>query len=136
MNEGNRQEVVGEALRFIIVGVMNTLIDFAIFFALVLGFDLHVALANVIAFSVAVINSFFMNKYWSFRNRASNLQSGRQLALFVAVNLGGMALSTATVWGLADVIPLVLAKVLATVVSFAWNFIGSRQLVYRRAPER
>ena len=136
MNEGNRQEVVGEALRFIIVGVMNTLIDFAIFFALVLGFDLHVALANVIAFSVAVINSFFMNKYWSFRNRNSTLRSGQQLPLFVAVNLGGMALSTATVWSLAGVIPLVLAKVLATVVSFAWNFVGSRQLVYRRAPER
>jgi len=131
----SKHRLLGEAARFSIVGVINTLIDFAVFFFLVWGIDLHVVPANVCAFAAGVTNSYFANKHWSFRHRRSRLGTGVQLPLFVAVNLGGMALSTLIVWGLADVVPLVAAKVLATGASFVWNFIGSRQLVYRRASD-
>ena len=120
-----------QALRFMLVGVLNTAIDFAVFFALVEGFGVAIVPANVLAFATAVINSFFLNKYWSFAGRTSSRPNTIQLPLFVAVNLVGMVLSTGILWWLAGFFPVWLAKVLATVASFIWNFVASRQLVFR-----
>ena len=114
-----------------LVGVLNTAIDFAVFFTLVEGFGVAIVLANVLAFSTAVINSFFLNKYWSFAGRRSDRANAVQLPLFVAVNFGGMVLSTGVLWWLAGFLPVWLAKVLATVASFIWNFVASRQMVFR-----
>jgi putative flippase GtrA len=116
-----------------VVGGLNTGIDLAVFFLLVEGLDTPIVLANVLSYSTGVFNSFFFNKHWSFAGRSSDVPIIVQLPMFVAVNLISMVLSTGALWWLAGILPVWLAKVLGTSVGFSWNFLVSRQVVFRPA---
>ncbi|MGE0748855.1 MAG: GtrA family protein, partial [Rhodospirillales bacterium] len=56
-------------VRFATVGLVNLAIDMAIFSALHFGLGVALIPANTVAFVVAVTNSFFMNRQWTFADR-------------------------------------------------------------------
>jgi putative flippase GtrA len=121
----------GTALRFGIVGVANTLLDFAVFMALVHGLMLIILWANVIAFLVAVTNSFLLNRYWTFRNISGySLKLGPAYLRFLAVNSVGMALGTAVIYLLLPFMAIEPAKVVSVGASLVWNYFGSRYFVF------
>jgi putative flippase GtrA len=130
----NRAETA-TAARFAVVGACNTGVDFAVFSLLFYIFDAPLLVANTIAYLLAVSNSFVLNKYWTF---AKTCQAGRieqQISRFLLLGLVGLALSNIVVWRLAVYLPEIVAKMLAVVVLFAWNFGTSRLLVFKvRAP--
>jgi putative flippase GtrA len=87
--------------RFLIVGALSTLIEVGVFNLLYLMLGVDVVAAKVIASLVALINAYFGNREWTFRNRG---QHGRKLeiTLFIVVNaictgLGAVLLA-AGVW--------------------------------------
>lgn len=118
-------------VRFAIVGVINTTIDFAIFSALHFGADFGIVAANVLSFLVAVTNSFVMNRVWTFSGRRGSGRLRYQLPMFVALNTVGLALSTVTVLALSEMMPVIAAKVCAIVVVFLWNYATIQRFVYR-----
>ncbi|MEM4263579.1 MAG: GtrA family protein, partial [Candidatus Woesearchaeota archaeon] len=62
--------------KFASVGILNTLIDFGILNLLSYLFTVHsgsaIALFNALSFSAAVVNSYFWNKFWTFRAASSD----------------------------------------------------------------
>lgn len=120
-------------IRFALVGVLNTSIDFALFAVLFYGAEWPLLAANAAAYSVAVVNSYLLNKYWTFgdpsRGRAAMLRG----MLFVALNLVGLALASAAVWGLAQFLHPLVAKAGSIAVSFVWNYWSNRKFVYTEA---
>jgi putative flippase GtrA len=130
-------------IRFGVVGVANTLVDFVILNLLLYladypgGADL--LFCNGIAFFVASLNSYLLNKNWTFADRVPG--TSVQLGLFLGFTLVGMAINSGIVYLLAmpEVAPLAvpraiwinIAKVIATVVSMVWNFTGYRRVVFR-----
>src|SRR3972149_8476407 len=77
-------------IKFVIVGSVNTAIDFFIYFSLTRGadfFERHLLSANIIAFSIAATNSFFWNKKWTFRDQGKNYHV--QYSKFLIVSIGG-----------------------------------------------
>src|SRR3990167_6836118 len=70
-----------QIIKFGIVGVINTIIDFGLLNLLVAIFDWAVLWANTVSFSVAVLNSFFFNKYWISTFRSSSRPTTRNAAL-------------------------------------------------------
>jgi len=119
-------------VRFGIVGVLNTGLDFAVFSTLVFGLDWHVVPANTASYSVAVINSYLLNKYWTFGDRSQGREAVARGVRFVAFNLVGLGLGNLTVWALAQQVPVLAAKVGATALTFVWNYWTNRRFVYRR----
>jgi len=118
------------AFRFAVVGGSNTLLDFGLF--MLLNDRCHWGLveSNVVAYTVAVLNSFIWNRRWTFSvGRVGRNQLG-DLALFVLGNLIGLGMSTALVVVLSPIIPSILAKASAVFVNFPWNFWYSRTFVY------
>ena len=126
-----------QALRFAAVGVVNTGLDFGLFFGLTqLGLDRLVA--NFISTSISFIFSFFANKTYTF-SAARSTHIGRQMALFIAVTLCGLwviqpviitvvlAWVAGTWWG-----PL-LAKLVATLGSLSWNYVLYAKVVFPQA---
>ena len=126
------------------IGVLNTLVDFGILNLLIWttnttsGWKLGVF--NIISFSVAVVNSYFWNKFWTFESKAG--AQGKEFVSFVTVSFIGVLINTAIVYlgaGLANSIPDVsaggwinLVKILATVVSLVWNFLGYKFFVFKK----
>ena len=62
-----------QVLRFGLVGGLNTLVDVLILNSLLLLFPTTSALKllayNSLAYSLGAVNSFFLNKYWTFGSR-------------------------------------------------------------------
>ncbi|WP_325048410.1 GtrA family protein [Paenibacillus sp. CAA11] len=79
-------------IRFGLVGVLNTAVDFIVF-ALLTYAGLPYLAAQCVAYSCGIANSYIVNRSWTFK--AKSQRTGRELASFVLVNLGTLALVSA-----------------------------------------
>lgn len=67
---GNRDLV--KPLKFILVGILNTVIGYGVFF--ILSYFFYYIIALIIAHIIGVTNSFVWNKYWTFGTRKNYLR--------------------------------------------------------------
>lgn len=117
-------------MRFCVVGAVNTGIDFGVFFCLfyILGWPL--LMAHGLAFSVAVVNSYLLNKFWSFGEKDG--VSATQALRFFAVNGSGLLVSSVVIYAAGFYMPVWAAKIVAIGASLIWNYGGSSLFVFRR----
>ena len=126
-------EKMREIGRFAVVGLINTGIDIAVFSIAIYWLDIHLIVANTVAYCVATVNSYLMNKFWTFAGRSARVVSATEFTRFLLFNMGGLALSNVTVFFLAQhMLPLV-AKLGAVGVTFIWNYLTIRRFVFRDA---
>ncbi len=115
----SRQRKLGASLaqfaRFGLVGGLNTLIDLLILNGLLWLVPTRstglLLIFNSIAYSVGAINSFLLNKYWTFRvaGRAQPQEVGR----FALTTLAGIACNTLILWVMSSLLhPVLLSAVL------------------------
>lgn len=90
------EKMIRQLIRYGVVGLFNTAIDVGMLNLLIQVFGWQLIIANTAAASLAVINSYFWNKYWTFTDyRPRHLQ---QFSLFVAVNVIWVLLSDTLVY--------------------------------------
>lgn len=116
--------------RFSFVGTLNTVIDFGAFFIFYNLFGFWFVVAHVLAFLIALANSFFLNAVWTFKNLKRD-QLMRQIAKFVVIGFIGLVLSTIVLFVAQYYMWTYFAKFLAMFVSFTWNYVGSWIFVFR-----
>lgn len=118
-------------MRFTLVGVLNTLIDYSVFYCLfsVLGF--HFLLSHICGFLVALSNGFYFNATWTFKRLDKECWRQQAVRYFV-IGVIGMGLSTLTIYIGNFFMWVYLAKLLATVVSFLWNYSASSLFVFKK----
>jgi putative flippase GtrA len=117
--------------RFSIVGVLNTLVDLTVFLLLVELVSMPVVPANLLAFSVALANSYVLNRLWTFHDSGTAPSLGN-VSRFVLFNACGALLATAALALLVGLgLPTLAAKLLSIVVSMAWNYLTMRHFVFR-----
>ena len=89
-----------QVLRFGLVGGLNTLVDVLILNSLLLLFPTSSALKllayNSLAYSLGAVNSFFLNKYWTFASRQKVTRC--ELVRFIVTTLCGIGWSFAILW--------------------------------------
>ena len=119
-----------EFIRFGLVGVLNTGLDLGVFLLLYWAVGLDPLYANSIGFLVAVTNSYLLNHYWTFRTSATPL-SFAAYARFLVLNAGGLLISTLAILLLGKVMPVELAKLIATGLTLLWNYSTSRRFVFK-----
>lgn len=135
--------MLGQVYRFVIVGLLNTAIDFAVFNLLIsvsgIRIGLGLVLINITAVFAAIVNSYILNRIWTFKSSDPNYAT--QLPRFLIASLTGMFINTVTI-GLVPLllwpgtVPANLAlnaiKLLAATLSASWNFISYRYWVFRK----
>ena len=120
-----------QLVKFGLVGVANTLIDFGIFVLLHGYLRVFYALAQVISYSCGMTNSYFLNKFWTFQSKEAIRLA--EVVKFVVVNLLSLGVSLVLLylvrgrgnWGVVE------SKVLATLGSLLVNFLGNKFWVFR-----
>lgn len=138
------EKLIGQFVKFGIIGGMNTAIDFSILNLLMWWTGIYsggqIILLNIISFAVAVINSYFWNKYWTFKDKD---EAGVvEFSQFIAVTLIGLAINSSVIYiittfvdpmfGLNEKLWANLAKVVATGLSLIWNFTGYKFIVFKK----
>jgi putative flippase GtrA len=124
--------LIREFTKFGIIGVVNTVLDFGIFNALL---PIGPLKAQVVATTVAATSSYFMNRHWTFRHRArSGLR--REYSLFFLFNGIGLAIALAvlgfTKYGLGhdDRVSINIAKAVGLVLGTLFRFWSYRKWVF------
>lgn len=128
-----------EKIRFGIVGIANTALDFALLFLFV-GLGLDKIPANYLSTGISFIFSFFVNKSFTFKSKGGNVK--KQFIYFIVITIIGLwviqpliitaVAATLATTGWASGVILFAAKIIATVASMIWNYIFYSRLVFKK----
>lgn len=118
-------------LRFGIVGVGNTATTLLVVWLLHSQARLPVWQASAIGYAVGTMQSYFLNRLWTFSTEAAGTRIAPQATAFVAVNIVCGLVFTALNAGLATLMPLAVATLLTLVVIVPLSFGLNRWLVFR-----
>lgn len=134
VGQNNRRETFIQFIKFNFVGLLNTLVDMAVF-ALLNGLGLFYVAAQIISYSAGTANSFILNSKITFKDRVRSKEEGfdhRQLLRFIALNLVVLGISLILMSLLISRLGLqeLISKVLVTFVTVVINFFGSRKWVF------
>ena len=130
-----------QKVRFGLVGVVNTLVDFGILNVLVGMFGVPPIFANIGSTTIAMLVSFSLNKRAVFNDQSGNRL--RQLILFFAVTIPGIWLVQSSVLAgmyytlvhiafVSDIVALNLAKVSGICVGLVWNYLWYSRVVFKK----
>lgn len=134
--------ISSEASKYLVIGAVGYVIDlglFNVFFHLLnSNASYEPLLAKFASSGLAIVFTFFGNKYWTFRSHQSDRHYAAEIALFILVNVLGMAINIATLWFshyvlgftslLADNIS---GNLIGVALATAFRFIGTRLFVFR-----
>ena len=132
----HERAVALKAASFAMVGVVNTAIDFSVFWTTVHFLGWPLVPANVLAWLVAVSFSYAMNSFITFGPESGRVLRWRDYATFLASGVAGMVASTSTLFALSFVLPVLAAKLLSIAVSFVVNFSLSHFVVFKARKPR
>ncbi|HVH87592.1 MAG TPA: GtrA family protein [Terriglobales bacterium] len=136
--------VARQIFRFGVVGVINTIVDLVVLNVLILithtgERGATFAMFKTVAFACAVLNSYLMNRSWTFKGAKTKnpMLEGSQF-MFVSilgavVNVGSswyVATFTHPVWGINPKWWPSLAALVGTAFSLGFNFIGYKFWVF------
>ena len=71
----SKEEMNKTEYRFLVVGVINTLIGLSIIYTLLYFTNLSELIANIIGYSFCIIISFMLNKFWTFNVKKNKNKS-------------------------------------------------------------
>ena len=137
-------KIIFQITRFVEVGILNTAIDFGILNLLIwitgITGGLAIAPLNAASFLCATVNSYFWNRIWTFGKKEKG--TSKEFLQFLVVSGIGIGLNTGiVVLGTSWLSPLAglsggawvnVMKVVATLVSMTWNFLGYKFVVFKK----
>lgn len=123
-------------IKFGLVGVLNTALHYTVFYILYSFVGLNYLLASAIGYAAGLINSYILNRNWTFKSH--DIDRKREFARFAWVNLLSLGVNLAALkafvaWG--GLQPEV-AQVLAILFSLVANFVGNRFWTFSSARSR
>ncbi len=140
-------------LKFALVGISGTFVDFGILNLLRLVFNVQLVWAQAISFICAVFNNFFWNRHWTYpESRTKGMP--KQLVQFFIISIVGILIRTPLIPWLDEVLlsfletneialPLpngIISQNLALAISIIiitfWNFFANRYWTYSNVPPK
>jgi putative flippase GtrA len=125
-------ESLRQFARYCLVGILNGIVDAGVYFILTrwLGFGSLRILAKALSYAAGVVNSFFVNRAWTFRSGNRTLST---VIPFALSNLASLALNAGVMHLALDILQLpdTLAVFVAMNASFFWNFAMSKYVIFR-----
>ena len=149
MSASEGKKSIVQLLKFVLIGASNTIIDLIVTFALNAVFGIYY-LAKIIGYACGIVNSYFWNSRWTFREERR--RDAREIISFIAVNLVTLGLSLLLQWVFRDKLHLDawwmgfagenfftkllngerFCLLLASGIALLVNFAGNKLLVFQK----
>ncbi len=111
--------IIYQLLRFVAIGVINTALDFIVlnFLSKLLNINAGSELGalNIISFSLAVVQSYYWNKYWTFGATATSLVTNVRRLILVG-GVGSISVLAVLIGAKFSAAPMVYFVILAAFV--------------------
>lgn len=129
------KKIFWEAFRFATVGFISMAIDFAIFISLTRltsYFHEHYLQANVIGFCIAVINSYLLNKYWTFKQKKGH--DWQEFFKFIGIMMvGSFIIAQTALYTSVEILHIydLIGKIVGVIIGYIWNFFTAKYIVFK-----
>lgn len=150
---GKKIAIIYQIAKFVLVGGLNTLVDWGILSLLIYLFGrskdvlftvlsltiIYYSLYKSISFILSATNSYIWNKLWTFKRKTEE-KVAKEFTQFLIITILGFLINVGIASGIFTFIqPIgpfnsdqwgIIAAVVATVVSMIWNFLGYKFIVF------
>lgn len=118
-------------IKFAIVGVINTLLNWLIFFNLN-RLGLYYISSNIIAYIMATMNSYLWNSILVFKYKVSFINN--RSIKFILLNLSGLIINTILLFILVDIFYFkkLTALILVTPIVMILNFAVNKLWIFKK----
>lgn len=120
-------------IKFCIVGGIGTIVNLAILYAMVEFLKISYIFGATIAFVVAVINNYILNKLWTFKDkRTGKTFITKQWIKFLSISVISLGANLAALYLLVEFLNLwyIFAQIIAILASLGINFIGNKKWTF------
>lgn len=135
-SRGPRLRRLVELLKFAVSGGATFALDLALLVLLEEGTSLPLAVDAAAAFAVAALANFALTRHWVFDTAAAGQSASADLARYVLLVGAGLALTAVTVPLLAAAMDYRIAKLLASGLVAAVNYVLLPRWVYAGSRRR
>ena len=130
MNKLFNKETFVQAVKYGLVGVLNTLISLGVYSLFAYVFNFNYLLANTISYVVGVINSFLWNKLWTFKSKQNG---SMEMVWFVVIFLVSFGIQNGCLIFFKEALKLskFWAYVLSMPIYPLISFLGNKFITFR-----
>ena len=128
-----------------LVGILNSAIDMGVFDFLTWFFSVASGwlpvLFKAVSFGLGAVNSYFWNKFWTFRKKDTEDKT-KEAVQFFLVTFGGLLIHTAIIFVVVNIIGVrfgvsermwaSIGKMATIFTGFVWNFLGYKFIVFKK----
>src|ERR1700730_6639581 len=136
MPDANR-ELAFRLGKFLVVGGTGVVVNNAALYAFYQLLRLPLAVASALAVTLAIGNNFALNDRWTF-NQGRHATRCRRLARFSVVSVGGLAITTLTLWSLVTYLDVhyLVANLVGIGLGTGSNFVANSMWTWSRSSDR
>lgn len=130
----SRKEIITEAGKYFVVGGVCTVLDFALLFTLKEYFNIYYLTASVISFMSGTLLNYYLCTFWIFKIRT--VENRRLEMLYYVIITGvGLGINSLLIWVFTAFLGyyFMLSKLLATFVTYWWNFGARKYFLHTKA---
>jgi putative flippase GtrA len=133
LNNFYKKETFRQFIKFCLVGIFNTIIDYGVYLFFTRSLGLYFLYANILAILIAMTFSFFVNKYWTFKNFEKKIKS--QYAKFFLIGIVYFFLYNIIFYLCVHNFKIydLLAKIIAIAIGLSWNFVANKYWTFRKS---
>ncbi len=119
-------------VKFSIVGIVNTAVDFSAFALLYSVLGIHYLPSQAISYTLGLLNSFVLNKLWTFNNRSCQIPV--QLTKFFSINIVSLLISLLGLRLLCGYFGfnVYIVKICIIIITQMVNYCGYRFWVFQK----
>lgn len=123
-----------QLITYVIVGVMTTLVNFTVYYALTRQFDISKYTSNVFAWITAVIFAFITNKFIVFKSINKNIKIVLKEGItFISMRLISLGFDMLTMYIVISIIHWndLIGKLISQVIVIISNYIFSKLYIFK-----
>ena len=121
-------KLIGQLMKFGVVGIIATVIDFVVLTILTETFGVYYLTSAAIGFIVATLFNYVASMRYVFNSRFGPHEKRKELIIFILLSVVGLGLNQFFMWLLVAFFSIyyIFSKVLATTLVMAWNFVSRK----------
>lgn len=125
--------IFSQIIKFGLIGMLNFLIDISIYLLLTRKFHFYYIIAHIIAFLIANLISFTLNKNFAFQDINNNKIIIKYLK-FLGFTMISLIISGSCLFICVQYLKIsdIYGKIIGTILGATWNFLMYKFIVFSR----
>lgn len=125
-----------QLVRFGIVGVISTLLDYGLMVLFAEVFGIYYLLSSTLSYAISLVFNYLASMKYVFRSK-EDMDKRKEFVIFTVLCLMGMGINQLILWLIVEHfgIDYRFSKILATLVVMVWNFVTRKIFLEQKQEE-